>query len=73
MAQKHRDRQNRARRPIRPAHAVAPSKPRVVWEKKAPIVYGKAFIVLEDEAKSTFEFDNGALGSLYDEHRRMSA
>ena len=29
-------------------------------ERTAPVVYGKAFIVLEDEAKNTFIFKGGA-------------
>jgi hypothetical protein len=32
----------------------------VVFEKKPPVVYGKAFIVLEDETKGTFEYEKGA-------------
>lgn len=30
------------------------------YEKKAPVVYGKAFVVLEDEDKQTFVYQNGA-------------
>src|SRR5262245_41799885 len=29
-------------------------------QRAAPVVYGKAFIVLEDEAKNTFVFKGGA-------------
>jgi len=60
MAQKHRFRNNRPKGPVRQLRPAAPAAPRVVYEKKAPVVYGKAFIVLEDETKSTFEFDKGA-------------
>jgi hypothetical protein len=60
MAQKHRFHNQRNRRPVRPSRAAPPSEPRVVFEKKAPVVYGKAFIVLEDEAKGTFEYEKGA-------------
>ncbi len=60
MAQKHRDRQNRARRPFRPPSNSAPARAPIVREKKIPVVYGKPFTVLEDEAKCTFQFDNGA-------------
>jgi len=60
MAQKHRDRQNRARRPFRPPSPSAPARAPVVREKKIPVVYGKPITVLEDEAKCTFQFDNGA-------------
>ena len=60
MAQKHRfknERANRGRPPLPPA---APVAPRPVIEKKPPVVYGKAIVVLEDEAKNTFEFQQGA-------------
>jgi hypothetical protein len=60
MAQKHRFRNQRAKGPSRPPRAAPVSAPRVVMEKKPPVVYGKAIIVLEDEAKCTFEFDKGA-------------
>ena len=59
MAQKHRFNNQRSRRPARRAEAT-PVKARLVAEKKAPIVYGKAFVVLEDESKCTFSFDKGA-------------
>jgi hypothetical protein len=60
MAQKHRFKNERAKhgRPSPPAPA--PAAPRPVFEKKAPVVYGKAIIVLEDETKNTFEFQQGA-------------
>jgi hypothetical protein len=61
MAQKHRFRNQRSKGPNRPPRAAPPpSAPRVVMEKRPPVVYGKAIVVLEDEAKSTFEFDKGA-------------
>ena len=59
MAQKHRYNNQRNRRPMRPSHAAAPAAPRLIPEKKVPVVYGKAFIVMEDEAKSTFEYQRG--------------
>ena len=31
-----------------------------MYEKKAPVVYGKPVVVLEDESKNTFEFQQGA-------------
>lgn len=59
MAQKHRF-QNQRRRGPRPSRPVAPAEPRPVIEKKPPVVYGKPVIVLEDEARNTFEFQQGA-------------
>jgi hypothetical protein len=35
-------------------------RPPDITERVAPVVYGKAFIVLEDEAKNTFIFKGGA-------------
>ena len=35
-------------------------RPPEVTQRTAPVVYGKAFIVLEDEAKNTFIFKGGA-------------
>jgi hypothetical protein len=60
MAQKHRFHNQRGRRPSRPPQAAPQAAPRPVIEKKPPVVYGKAIIVLEDEAKGTFEFQQGA-------------
>jgi hypothetical protein len=60
MAQKHRFKNQRSRRPPRSSSAAAPAAPRVIPEKKAPVVYGKPFVVMEDEAKRTFEYQKGA-------------
>ena len=40
----------------------APNLPAVpqAAEKKAPVVYGKPFILLEDANRNTFEYKNGA-------------
>ena len=35
-------------------------RPPELAQRAAPVVYGKAFIVLEDEAKNTFIFKGGA-------------
>jgi hypothetical protein len=35
-------------------------RPPELVQRTAPVVYGKAFIVLEDEAKNTFIFKGGA-------------
>src|SRR5262245_34608210 len=35
-------------------------RPPELAQRTAPVVYGKAFIVLEDEAKNTFIFKGGA-------------
>jgi len=48
------------------AASMAPSPTRSLYrppeqpQRAAPVVYGKAFIVLEDEAKNTFVFKGGA-------------
>jgi len=34
-------------------------RPPAITERQAPIVYGKPFVVLEDEAKNTFVFKAG--------------
>ena len=60
MAQKHRFQNQRSRRGPRTPHAAVPAEPRPVYEKKAPVVYGKPVVVLEDESKNTFEFQQGA-------------
>lgn len=40
--------------------ASVPQAPRVVYERKAPVQYGKPFVLLEDESKNTFEYASGA-------------
>ncbi len=60
MAQKHRFHNQRGRSGTRTASHAAPAEPRPVFEKKPPTIYGKPIIVLEDESKSTFEFQQGA-------------
>ena len=40
--------------------APAPPPPRISeMPKRAPVVYGKAFVLLEDENKNTFVYKNG--------------
>jgi hypothetical protein len=60
MAQKHRYRNERPKHGRPPAPPASRAAPRLVIEKKPPVVYGKAIIILEDEAKDTFEFQQGA-------------
>jgi hypothetical protein len=60
MAQKHRYKNERAKHGRPPPPRATPVAPRPVIEKKPPVVYGKAIVVLEDEAKVTFEFQQGA-------------
>jgi hypothetical protein len=36
-----------------------PQAPRVVYERKPPVQYGKPFVLLEDESKNTFEYSSG--------------
>jgi hypothetical protein len=60
MAQKHRFRQraNRGNRKLPPASPPAERRP--VVEKKPPVIYSQPITILEDEAKNTFEFQQGA-------------
>lgn len=60
MAQKHRfnRRPNKARGG--PRREIISREPRLPMERKAPTQYGKAFVLLEDSAKNTFEFAAGA-------------
>ena len=61
MAQKHRfHQQKRFNRPSPSPGPVVPKEPPPVYVKKPPTVYGKAFIVMEDASKTTFEFKGGA-------------
>ncbi|HEX4000962.1 MAG TPA: hypothetical protein VHX65_20625 [Pirellulales bacterium] len=63
MAQRRRGKQQQ-HRSGRPARRVAETAAAVErpapWVKTAPIQYGKAVVVLEDESKNTFYFDQGA-------------
>jgi hypothetical protein len=55
-------RRHRQNRPRKHKGAAAPApirEPLPVLEKKKPVVYGKAFIVLEDTQKKTFVFKGG--------------
>lgn len=56
MAQRNRF---SGRRPQRTRSAAPPVAARPVWEKKAPVQYGKPFVLLEDEQKQTFVFQAG--------------
>jgi hypothetical protein len=61
MAQKHRFRhQKRHNMPSPAPRTAAPPEAPRVYEKKAPVTYGKPFIVMEDAEKNTFEFKGGA-------------
>jgi hypothetical protein len=61
MAQKHRFNQRRQRSgPVRRRQAVATPPLAVPVERKPPVVFGKPFVVLEDEDKNTFEYARGA-------------
>jgi hypothetical protein len=63
MAQKHRFRQmgRAAGRPAPPFSSEGRGlrKPPVVVERASPVVYGKPFVVVEDESKNTFIFQAG--------------
>ncbi len=61
MARKHHHHGGGAKR-RNPRHGTpqAPAlKAPLVMERKAPVVYGKPFIVLEDDQKSTFVYKDG--------------
>jgi hypothetical protein len=52
---------NARKRPQRPARGPAVEKPAFeIPAAKPPTVYGKAFILLEDEQKQVFEYRSGA-------------
>ena len=42
------------------AAQVTPLRAPISFERKAPVVYGKAVVVMEDEQKNTFVFKGGA-------------
>lgn len=59
MAQKHRF-HNAGQKTRRSGASPPPLLRPLVMEKKAPIVYGKPFIVMEDAQRNTFVFKAGA-------------
>jgi hypothetical protein len=60
MAQKHRFHNRKNKSMVRPQREVVTRVPRVPFERKPPVQYGKPFILLEDAQKNTFEFASGA-------------
>jgi hypothetical protein len=60
MAQRHRFSRSRNKPRAGARRETIPSAPRVPFERRAPTHYGKAFVLLEDSAKNTFEFTAGA-------------
>ena len=59
MAQRPRYNQKR-HKSSRPPRAAMQREPSPVYEKKLPVQYGKAFVVMEDPQRNTFEFAQGA-------------
>lgn len=59
MANKHRF--NHKRQKPRPAasQATAPKIAAAIPARKAPVQYGKPFVLLEDEQRNTFEYKSG--------------
>jgi hypothetical protein len=62
MARNRPKHSNQRARAASSAHSDTRSlrRPPELAQRTAPVVYGKAFIVLEDEAKNTFIFKGGA-------------
>ena len=60
MAQKRRFNPNKRQLSRAPADTRMLRLPPEVTERRAPIEYGKPFIVMEDETKQTFIFKGGA-------------
>jgi hypothetical protein len=60
MAQKHRFRQNNRRSggPLAPSNRGLRTPPETI-EPRAPVVYGKPFVLVEDQEKNTFVFKAG--------------
>jgi hypothetical protein len=59
MAQRHRFNHKKQRPHARSNSTVAPREVRVRAENKPPVQYGKAFVLLEDPDKNTFEYSQG--------------
>ena len=59
MARRNRHHSARQKPHLRPAREAATRAAIVPAEKKAPVVYGKPFTVLEDVHKSTFIYKGG--------------
>lgn len=60
MAHQNRFSQNR-KRPVRPTRSTVEERPAFeIPAKKPPMALGKAFVILEDESKVTFEYRSGA-------------
>jgi hypothetical protein len=60
VAQKHRYSRNKNKpQSSRPRAAEPAPAPKVVYQRKPPIQYGKPFVLLEDGDKNTFEYAAG--------------
>jgi len=60
MGQKNRHHNNKRQKPrVHTPQATTLKGPPAVVEKKPPVEYGKPFIVLEDDQKSTFIYKGG--------------
>jgi hypothetical protein len=60
MAQRKRSYQPPRKKNSASSSASTPAEPRAPHVRKAPVVYGKPFILLEDAARNTFEYKSGA-------------
>jgi hypothetical protein len=60
MPQRNRFNQRRQKKRSGHSSASTPREAPRVYERKAPVQYGKPFILLEDVNKNTFEYKAGA-------------
>ncbi len=59
MAKHHRNYNKKNDRPPRTGSNAAPREATVIPQRRAPVVYGKPFILMEDAQKVTFTFKSG--------------
>jgi hypothetical protein len=60
MAQRHRFSRKQHKNAIQQRRDAPPRAAASSLERKPPTVYGKPFVLLEDESKNTFEYAQGA-------------
>lgn len=60
MVQRNRFSHRRTKKRSTTPHTSSPREAPRSFEKKAPVQYGKPFVLLEDANKNTFEYKSGA-------------